>query len=441
MPESQNIEWKESWRDEYLKWICGFANAHGGKLIIGKNDNGEIVGVENHNILLEEIPNKIQNYLGIICDINLHEKQGKHYIEIVVKPYDIAISYQGKYHYRSGSTKQELKGNALNEFLLKKSGRTWDDVVELRASLEDVDPEAIKAFKKAASQSKRLPFIEEENNISNILENLLLVEKENLKRAGILLFGKNPCRFFINAFVKIGRFGKSDDDLLFQEVIESNIFELADKTLEVLDRKFLISPVSYAGLHRIENWEYPYKAVREAIINAIVHRNYTGAPIQISVYDDKIIIWNEGKLPEGFTIENLKKQHSSKPYNPLIASVFFKGGLIEAWGRGTINIINECLDANLPEPKFASEFGGISVTLYKDKYTQDNLEKLGLNERQIKAVLFLKEKGEITNKEYQKLNSTSERTATRDLTNLVKKQILKSSKIKGAGSYFYIESQ
>ncbi len=436
MIEQHNVEWKEIWKNECLKWICGFANAQGGKLIIGKNDNGEIVGVENHNKLLEEIPNKIQNHLGIICDINLHEKQGKHYIEIVVKPYDIAISYQGKYHYRSGSTKQELKGNALNEFLLKKSGRTWDDVVELRASLEEIGPEAIKAFKKAASQSKRLPFIEEENNISNILENLLLVEKENLKRAGILLFGKNPCRFFINAFVKIGRFGKSDDDLLFQEVIESNIFELADKTLGVLDRKFLISPVSYEGLHRIENWEYPYKAVREAIINAIVHRTYTGAPIQISVYDDKIIIWNEGKLPEGFTIENLKKQHSSKPYNPLIASVFFKGGLIEAWGRGTINIINECLDANLPEPKFASEFGGISVTLYKDKYTQDNLEKLGLNERQIKAVLFVKEKGEITNKEYQELVEVARMTATRDLKELVEKDILKSSGTKGAGSFY-----
>lgn len=424
MSEQHNIEWKEIWKNGYLKWICGFANAHGGKLIIGKNDNGEIVGVENHNKLLEEIPNKIQNHLGIICDINLHKKQGKHYIEIVVKPYDIAISYQGKYHYRSGSTKQELKGNALNVFLLKKSGRTWDDVVELRASLEDIDPEAIKAFKKAASQSKRLPFIEEENNISNILENLLLVEKENLKRAGILLFGKNPCRFFINAFVKIGRFGKSDDDLLFQEVIESNIFDLADKTLEILDRKFLISPVSYEGLHRIENWEYPYKAVRESIINAIVHRNYTGAPIQISVYDDKIIIWNEGKLPEGFTVESLKKQHSSKPYNPLIASVFFKGGLIEAWGRGTINIINECLDANLPEPKFASEFGGISVTLYKDKFTEENLSNQGLNERQIKAVLYAKNNAYITNSIYQDLCKTSERTALRDLEFLTEQSIL-----------------
>jgi ATP-dependent DNA helicase RecG len=436
MNEQQNIEWKEIWKDEYLKWICGFANAQGGKLFIGKNDQGEVVGVQKYEKLLEEIPNKIQNHLGIICDINLHEKAGKYYIEIEVNPYDVAVSFQGKYYYRSGSTKQELKGKALNEFLLKKSGKTWDDVIESRANFEDIDKKAIEVFKKAAVRSKRLPFIEEENDIENIFENLLLLENNKMKRSGILLFGKNPCRFFINAYVKIGRFGKTDDDLLFQEVIESNIFELADKTLEVLDRKFLISPVSYEGLHRIENWEYPYKAVREAIINAIVHRDYTGAPIQISVYNDKIIIWNEGKLPYGYTVESLKKRHSSRPYNPLIASVFFKGGLIEAWGKGTINIINECLKANLPEPTFATEFGGISVTLHKDKYTSDNLSRLGLNERQIKAVLFVKEKGKITNKEYQELVEVARMTATRDLKELVEKNIFKSSETKGAGSFY-----
>ena len=91
------------------------------------------------------------------------------------------------------------------------------------------------------------------------------------------------------------------------------------------------------------------------------------------------------------------KNNTSKPYNPLIASVFFKGGLIEAWGRGTINIINECLAANLPEPKFATEFGGISVTLYKDKFTEENLLSLGLNERQVKAVLYAKKNAYITN--------------------------------------------
>lgn len=424
MPEQQNIEWKESWRDEYLKWISGFANAKGGKIIIGKNDNGEVVGVNNYKRLMDDIPNKIQNHLGIVCDINLILSKGKYLIEIEVKPYDIAISYQGKYHYRSGSTKQELKGSALNDFLLKKAGKTWDDVIEMRATQDDIDPNAIEAFKKSAVKSKRLPFVENEDDIDKILDNLLLVEKGHLKRSAILLFGKNPCRFYVNAFVKIGRFGKTDDDLKFQEIVEGSAFELAEKTLEVLDRKFLISPITYEGLQRIENWEYPYKAVRETIINAIVHRDYSGAPVQISLYDDKIMVWNEGNLPEGLTIEDLKRKHSSRPHNPILAGVFFKGGLIEAWGRGTINIVNECIIAGLPEPTFKSEFGGISVTLFKDKFTEKYLQQVGLNERQIKAVYYVKEKAFITNSIYQELCNTSERTASRDLENLTELNIL-----------------
>ncbi|MBN1638815.1 MAG: putative DNA binding domain-containing protein, partial [Ignavibacteriales bacterium] len=186
MPEQQNIEWKESWRDEYLKWICGFANAKGGKIFVGMNDKGEVVGISNSKRLMDDIPNKIQTNLGIICDVNLHHQEYKPYIEIDVKPYDVPISYQGKYHYRSGSTKQELKGNALNEFLLKKVGKTWDDVIEPRAGLENIDIVAIEAFKKGATSSKRLPFIADEENIERILDNLLLLEDGKLKRSAIL---------------------------------------------------------------------------------------------------------------------------------------------------------------------------------------------------------------------------------------------------------------
>ncbi len=154
MPENQNIEWKESWRDEYLKWICGFANAKGGKIFIGIDDKGNVLGINKTKRLMDDIPNKIQMLLGIICDVDLHEKEEKHYIEIGVKPYDVPISYQGKYYYRSGSTKQELRGNALNEFLLKKAGKTWDDVIEQRASISDIDTNAIEAFKKGAERKK-----------------------------------------------------------------------------------------------------------------------------------------------------------------------------------------------------------------------------------------------------------------------------------------------
>lgn len=168
MPESQNIEWKESWRDEYLKWICGFANAKGGKIFIGKDDKGNVVGIENYKRLIDDIPNKIIAGLGLVCEVNLYQEADKYYIEIDVQPHDVPISYHGKYHFRSGSTKQELQGTALNEFLLRKTGKTWDDVIEPSATFEDIDEKAVGAFKKGAVRSSRLPQVENENNIHQI---------------------------------------------------------------------------------------------------------------------------------------------------------------------------------------------------------------------------------------------------------------------------------
>lgn len=120
--ENQNVEWKENWRDEYLKWICAFANPQGGKLVIDKNDQGKILGINNVKALLENLPNKIKSILGIIVEINLLKKNSKEYIEIIVDAYPSPIDYKGQYHIRSGSTRQELKGQALDKFLRKKQG-------------------------------------------------------------------------------------------------------------------------------------------------------------------------------------------------------------------------------------------------------------------------------------------------------------------------------
>lgn len=423
MHENQNIEWKESWRDEYLKWVCGFANANGGKIVIGKNDKGEIVGVSNFKKLMEDIPNKIQNQLGVICDIDLKNEHEKKYIEITVNSYDAPISYRGKYYYRSGSTKQELKGNALTNFLLKNMGKTWDDLVETDAVIGDINVDTVNSFKNMAIKSKRVPSFDDEN-LEQILVKLRLSKKEKLKRSAILMFGKDPCQFYVNAFVKIGRFGNDDADLRFQEVIEGNMYQLANRTLEVLDEKFLISKISYEGLHRVEKWEYPYEAIREAVINAIVHKDYMGAPIQISVYDEKIIIWNEGRLPDELTIADLKKKHSSIPHNPILASAFFKVGLIEAWGRGTIKILDECKNAGLPEPIIEESFGGISITIFKNKQVKNSSSFIDLNDRQIKAITYLKENHKVTNRIYRELFDITEKTAFRDLEKLVGKNIL-----------------
>jgi ATP-dependent DNA helicase RecG len=423
MPEQQNIEYKQSWHDDYLKWVCGFANAQGGVIFIGIDDYGTVVGVDDYKKLMDDIPNKIRNAIGIMVEVNLHQEMGKHYIEIVTHPYSVPISLRGRYYYRSGSTKQELTGASLNEFLLKKSGKTWDDVLEPRANIDDIDEKTVSTFIKASENAGRLP--ENEGlSLPELLEKLRLTENGHLKRAALILFGKDPGKFYPNTFVKIGRFGKEDTDIKFQETEEGNIIRLLQAVLTQLNHKFLIKPIEFEGMHRIEKGEYPVAAIREMLLNALVHRNYMGAPIQIRVYDDKISIWNEGTLPDGLTIEALRRSHSSRPRNPIIADVCFRGGYIDSWGRGTIKIIDTCKQADLPEPEIKELDGGFIISLFKDNLTPEQLTKLGLNDRQVKAVLFVKENGKITNSEYQVLNEVSDRTALRDIEELTEKDIL-----------------
>jgi ATP-dependent DNA helicase RecG len=434
MPEQQNIEYKQSWHNDYLKWVCGFANAQGGSIFIGKDHTGDIVNLLDYKHLMDEIPNKIRNLMGITVEVNLFEKNENRFIEIVIPQYSVPISLRGRYYYRSGSTKHELTGASLNEFLLEKSGKTWDDVVEPRATLDDIDEQSIEVYLKAAENAGRLP--ESDGlTISELLEKLRLTENGKLKRAAIILFGKDPGKFYPNTFVKIGRFGKDDTDIIFQETEEGNLVSLLPAVLNQLNRKFLIKLIDFEGMHRLEKGEYPVAAMREMILNALVHRNFMGAPIQIRVYDNRISIWNEGFLPEGLTLESLKRSHPSRPRNPIIADVAFKGGYIDAWGRGTIKIIDTCKAAELPEPEMIERDGGFLLTILKDTLNKEHLEKLGLNERQVKAIEYLKLNTSITNKEYQSLFDITDRTALRDLDDLVTKGLVQKKGEKKGTKY------
>ena len=176
--ESQITEYKESWRDEYLKWICGFANAQGGRLYIGVDDKGNVVGVKDCKKLLEDIPNKIQSALGIIAQVNKKSEKALEYIEIVVKPSSYPVSYHGEFHYRSGSTKQQLTGMALSEFIMRKTGVRWEDVTVDNIGVEDLDDESFKIFRREALRRKRMT--EDELNISNkeLLDKLHLLSPD-----------------------------------------------------------------------------------------------------------------------------------------------------------------------------------------------------------------------------------------------------------------------
>lgn len=436
MAEKQNIEWKESWRDEYLKWICGFANAYGGSIFIGKDDNGNIVGLKNAKKLLEDIPNKVKDVLGIIIDVNLHETEKGDCLEIIVEAHPYPVNYKGQYHYRSGSTKQELKGNALDKFLLQKKGKRWDGVPIPKVSTEDLKPDTFDLFRKKAVKAQRIEDDVLTDTNYHLLENLQLIENKYLKRAAILLFHPTPEKYVTGAYIKIGFF-QSDDILKFQDEVHGNIFEQVEKTMDLLITKYIHSSISYDGLNRVEKYDYPKEAIREALLNAVSHKDYSeGVPIQISVYNDKLIFWNDAQLPENWTVEKLLTKHPSKPYNPDIANTLFRSGYIEAWGRGTIKMINDCVQFGIPKPKYFYDMSGFWVEFRKDIYSDEYLKSIGLNDRQVKAIDFLKNNEKITNREYQSNFNVSRNTASRDLTELVDKGIIKASDNKGAGSFY-----
>lgn len=418
MSESQNVEYKSVWKDEYLRWVCGFANAQGGTIFIGIDDNGNVVGVKNAQKLLEDIPNKITSILGIVVDVNMHETEQGDYLEIVIEAQPNPVNYKGEYHYRSGSTKQELKGSALDKFLFGKQGKRWDSVPIPDVWVTDLKTETFDFFRKKGVKSKRL--VEDVLSDSNelLLNNLNLKDGRFLKRSALLLFHPDPEKFVTNAYIKIGYF-ESDSDLRFQDEIHGNLFEQVEKTMDLLFTKYIKADISYDGIYRVETYEYPKEAVREAIHNAVAHKDYTGAtPIQISVYKDKIMIWNYGQLPENWTIETLQKKHSSVPHNPDISNAFFRIGYIEAWGRGIRKMNEQCAVAGLPNPLYYYESSGFWVVFRKDFFNEEDLRSKGLSRRQIKAVLYAKNKGKITNSEYQEINETSNRTAARDLEEL-----------------------
>lgn len=360
MTESHNLEWKESWRDEYLKWVCGFANAHGGVLEVGRDDRGKVVGVKDIARLLEEIPNKIQSLLGIMVDVNLKSRDGVEYLQIVVGPYPNPISYKGEFHYRSGSTKQVLRGAALSQFLMRKHGKTWDDVPVPEVRINDLDGRTIETFRRLAATSERLsPAVADESD-AGVIDKLNLRDGRYLKRAAVLLFHPAPERFWGEAYVKIGYFRGSE--LVFQDVIEGALFTQVDRTVDLLFTKYTRALVSYRGVKRVETFPVPADAMREAVVNAVVHRDYARpAPCQIRVYDDRIMLWNPGRLPEGWSLDKLMGSHPSRPYNPVIANAFFRAGLIEAWGRGVQRVVETCDAAGCPPPQWRIEPDGLWV--------------------------------------------------------------------------------
>ena len=446
MPEQQNIEWKREWNDAFLKQICGFANANGGTLLVGITDDGKVFGLKDVGKLLEDIPNKIKQRLGIVADVNLREKDGLSYIEIIVTPQPVPVSCDGALYYRSGSTNQMLTGVSLESFLLGKRGLHWDESPYPRIELSEFNLDILKRFVDRAVKKGRLREDVRGMSANELLEKLRLIRTGFFTYSAMLLFTKDPEKWFTGAFIKIGFF--EGTEIIYHDEIHGSILEQADSVIELIYTKYLKAKISYEGIERVERYPFPVEAVREAILNAIVHKDYArGSPIQIRVYDDKMRLSNTGRLPADWTVEKLLGSHPSIPYNPSIANVFYLAGHIETWGRGIEKIINACRNDGIYMPQYDVSSTDITVefTAPEERLIRTNgrvndrvNDRVTVNEQSVIALLTDNNKYTVT--ELAEKLSLSRKTIAGCIKSLKEKGLLERIGSNKNGCWRVIES-
>ena len=425
--EGEEIEFKRQWTDQALEDLAAFANTRGGTLFIGVEDNGNVVGVADPELEIQRIANTVASRLGLTPPVSRRAIEGQEIIEVRVEPARGVIGLSGRYRTRVGSTNRDLSPEELGRLVLRRSGQSWD---ALPSPLDPVQVAHSSLVRFADLARRRLPEIDPGEH-ERVLQNLGLLHDGRLTNAAVLLFAERPQGLFPSARLRIGVF--KGTKILDTHEFEGTLWEQLDGAMERFRRLLKVAlevgatAPTLEGLSHREVWEYPLDALREAVTNALVHRDYSApGDIQVRLLEDSLEIWNPGGLPEGIRLEQLRApSHPSVLRNPLIARAFYSAGLIEQWGTGTTRILDWCQQAGLPEPEFREEGGGFRVIFLKEPYTPEQLRAMGLNERQVKAVLYVKEHGSITNREYRQVAGISDEGARLDIRQLVDLRIFR----------------
>jgi ATP-dependent DNA helicase RecG len=427
--EGETVEFKRHWTDQALEDLAAFANTRGGTLYVGVEDDGEVVGVADPDAEMQRIANTVASRLGLTPSVSRRCIDGQEVIEIRVEPARGVVGLNGRYRTRVGSTNRDLSPEQLGRLVLERSGQSWDGLPSA-LHLDRVPGSAIRRFTDLAK--RRLPKIDA-NEPERTLQNLGLLREGRLTNAAVLLFTERPQAIFPAARLRIGVF--KGTQILDTHEFEGTLWEQLDGAMERFRRLLKVgldvraTAPTLEGLQHREVWEYPLEALREAVTNALVHRDY-GAPgdIQVRLLEDSLEIWNPGGLPEGIRLEQLRaSSHPSVLRNPLIARAFYSAGLIEQWGTGTTRILAWCRQAGLPESEFQEEAGGFRVVFLKDPYTPERLRAMGLNQRQVQIITVLRNTGSTSLGELQQhFQALSAKTIQRDLQVLVTTGLLKA---------------
>lgn len=440
--EGQSLEFKESFGEEALESICAFANAEGGTILVGVADSGEVLGLQVGKKTLEDWANQANTTLDprIKVDMKLVAsivlKNGRSIIQITVpQSQSSAVSCRGKFLRRVGKTNQKMTGEDIAQKLMAVTKLSWDNGFEDRASLADLDLEAVKIFVGLLNQQNRRP-VPVDIDVESLLVKLGLIEGGKLTRAAVLLLGTNPQKFYPSALLKLGRF-RSRTQIDDEREIAGCLIKQMDQGMAWF-RERLATKLEITGRsERTTHWEYPLEAVREALANAICHRDYRmDGNVQVRLYDAFVEFWNPGSLPPALSVDDLLKDHESIQRNTKVAEGLYNAGFIEKWGTGTVRM-DELLRANgHPRPEFESDSPTKFRLRFRRTFTTEYLEEIGLNQRQIAIIAETDVDTKITNQIYCTKFAITKRTASRELTELLEKGLLKRHGLTGKGTYY-----
>jgi len=444
--ESESLEFKSSLSqiNDIIATAAAFASERGGNILVGISDRGEVRGVQTGKDTIEQLSNTIKDrtepslYPSIIVS-GIH---GRKIIRIEVpESREKPVLASGRPYKRVGNSTHKMSREEYERTILKmhKEELRFDNRV-CDATLNDLDEGKLRWFLKTAKRERGLA-IQEDIPVVNALTQLKLLKDGKLTNAVILLFGKNLEQFIIQSEVKCialptTEFIKPYDTY---QAYSDNLFEQVDKAtafvLENIHRPLWVEPGEIAARHP---YELPREAVREAIVNAIVHRDYNSpSKVQVRVFPDRVEIWNPGQLPSQLSIDDLKKTHPSIPHNPLLFRQFYRTAYVEDVGGGTVDVISRCKDMGLPEPTFEQKMGSFVTTFWRSVLTDEYFDTLDLNERQKKAVKYIEKYRRITRAEYEKTHKVSERTANRELNDLLNRKIIEK-KGRGPETYYVL---
>lgn len=440
--ESESLEFKEGFNDEAVESLCAFANHSGGDVLIGVTDAGEVKGNNLGKGTLEGWANTIKQStdpkltpsIATIKGLTLSNNKEVAVISIE-KCLNATVSFKGKFFKRVGKTNQTMSESEIAQRAMARSQMSWDAGIETRAQIHDLDEKKFARFLVLLDEHKRRPV--EPSSMANILEKLGLIDDSGITRAAALLLGKNPQQFYPPAFIKMGRF-KSSTQIIDEIEIHGGLIEQIESTMDWLRLRLATEFQIKNSSARNTSWEYPLAAIREAIANAICHRDYNeDGPTMIKLYPSHIEFWNPGSLLAPLQIDDLKKEHRSIQRNRKVAETFFNCGFVERWGTGTLRMAELLKEQGYPSPEFQSSEQNVFKVTFRKEFTQEFLRQSGLNERQMKALKFLIDTGEsINNPDYQDKYKVSKRTATRELAELVDKGFMEKHGSTGKGTRY-----